>query len=124
MTNQSSAWPVVGNEAGHARLGVPAEASTPTIQLGGITLCELQRALLNVGRTHPDTGDVMRAACAILDEINETRSEMKVRAVVGRGHLSGGNIPEAMRMFDSVVRLAGTPGRKYLDSAQFIEGAA
>lgn len=98
--------------------------SAPPIQPGGITLCELQRALLKVGRAHPDTSDVMRAACAILDELTDVQSEMRLRAIIGRGHLSRGNIPEAMRMFDSVERIAGASGRKYLESAQFVGGAA
>lgn len=79
----------------------------------GLTLCELQSGLLRVGSAHPDARDVVRAACAILDELTGMRSEMKVRAIVGRAQLSQGNIPEAMRMFDSVEKIAGSPGRRF-----------
>lgn len=79
----------------------------------GITLSELKSALLRVGCAHPDASDVMRAACAILEELTTMRSEMKVRAIAGRAQLSQGNTPEAMRMFDSVEKIAGAPGRRF-----------
>lgn len=79
----------------------------------GLTLGELQSALLRVGDAFPDGAEVMRAACSAMEELTAMRSEMKVRAIVGRGHLSGGNIAEAMRMFDSIEKIAGDPGRRF-----------
>ena len=78
-----------------------------------LTLAELQSALLLVGRLHSDTAIVMRSACAVLDELTAKRSEMKVRAVAGRAHLNQGNTREAMRMFDSIEKIAGHPGQRY-----------
>lgn len=80
---------------------------------GGVTIAELKTALLAVGRAHPDAGDVMHAAYEILGELGSLRSEIRARASVGLGHLSQGNLAEAMRMFDSVERMAGAPDRRF-----------
>lgn len=79
----------------------------------GLTLAELQSALLRLGQAYPDGADVARAACAVLDELTAMRSEMKVRALAGRAQLSRGNTAEAVRMFDSIAKIAGQPHKRF-----------